>query len=242
MKKYFFVLMVASLPLFLQAQSKNVVNSQRVFPKISATAAFEKALAAHAKKYHASGTFKWRVYKIVTGPDAGGYHIIEGPGTWDEFDKRGNLGNEHMADWANNISTLLTEKFEDSYGVFREDLSSTALTNYSDKIAITHTYYKPGYSAELESALKSLKSAWEDGKQSIAVYEMSSSGQNGFNVVTRYADGLKERDPQYRASMKSRYEKINGTGSWNTYQDMLKKSVDHSWGEILEFQPALSAN
>lgn len=242
MKKLCFFFLVFSMPFMSNAQSKNVVNSQRVFPKINSTAAFEKALAAHAKKYHASGTFKWRVYKIVTGPDAGGYHIIEGPGTWDEFDKRGNLGKDHMADWANSISTLLTEKFEDSYGVFRDDLSSTALTNYSNKIAITHTYYKPGYSAELESALKTLKSSWEDGKQSIAVYEISSSGQNGFNVVTRYADGLKERDPQYRASMKSRYEKLNGAGSWSNYQDMLKKCVDHSWSEILEFQPELSSN
>lgn len=229
------------LPFMLLAQSKNVVNSRRVFPKINSIPAFEKALTAHVMKYHSNGTFKWRVYKISTGPDAGGYHIIEGPGTWDEFDKRGNLGKMHMEDWVTNVSTLLTEKFQNGYGVFRDDLSSTALTNYSNKIAVTHTFYKPGYAAEYESGLKSLKTSWEEGKQNIAVYEISSSGQAGFNIVVRYADGLKERDPQYRASMKSRYEKLNGTGSWNNFQDMLKKCVDHSWGEILEFRADLSA-
>ena len=240
MKHVLFFIIVFCLPFISMAQSKNVVNSQRVFPKISSTAAFEKALASHAKKYHSNGTFKWRVYAITTGPDAGGYHIIEGPGTWDEFDKRGDLGKEHTADWATSISSLLTEKNENAYGVFRDDLSTAALTNYSNKIAITHTFYKPGYATDYENALKSLKTSWEDGKQSIAVYEVSSSGQPGYNVVARYADGLKERDPQYRASMKSRYEKLNGTGSWNNYQDMLKKCVDHSWGEILEFRADLS--
>ena len=241
MKKTSIFFIVFCLPFMSISQSKNVVNSQRVFPKISATTAFEKALSAHAKKYHASGTFKWRVYEIATGPDAGGFHIIEGPGTWDEFDKRGNLGKEHMADWATNVSVLLTEKFEDAYVVYREDLSSTALTNYSNKIAITHTFFKPGYASEMESALKTLKTSWEEGKQNVAVYEISSSGQAGFNIVTRYADGLKERDPQYRLSMKSRYEKLNGAGSWGNYQDMLKKYVDHSWSEILEFRADLSS-
>jgi len=223
------------------AQSKNVVNSQRVFPKINSVTAFEKALASHTKKYHASGTFKWRIYVIATGPDAGGYHIVEGPGTWDEFDKRGDLGKEHMTDWATNISPLLTDRQEEAYGVFREDLSSTPLTNYSNKVAITHTYFKPGYASEMESTIKSLKTSWEEGKQNVAVYEISSSGQGGFNIVVRYADGLKERDPGYRTSMKSRYEKLNGAGSWNSYQDMLKKCVDHSWGEILEFRADLSS-
>ncbi|OIR12188.1 hypothetical protein GALL_64400 [mine drainage metagenome] len=241
MKKVTIFFVVFCLPFMVMAQSKNVMNSQRVFPKIGSTAAFEKALAAHSLKYHSSGNFKWRVYEITTGPDAGGYQILEGPCTWDEFDKRGDLGKEHMMNWATTVTPLLTEKYEDSYVTYRDDLSSTGVTNYSNKIAISHVFNKPGYYGEMEAAIKSLKSSWEDGKQNIAVYDISSSGEPGFVIVNRYADGLKERDAMYRSSMKSRYEKQNGAGSWSNYQDMLKKCIDHSWSEILEYRADLSA-
>jgi len=35
---------------------------------------FEKALAAHAQKYH-RGTAHWRVFIIQSGSDIGSYHI-----------------------------------------------------------------------------------------------------------------------------------------------------------------------
>lgn len=240
MKKIIFLLLVC-IPFVLIAQTNNVVNATRIFPKATMVAAFEKALAAHVNKYHSSGKWKWRVYDIETGPDVNGYHIIEGPNSWEDFDKRGDLGKEHMDDWQTNVLPTLSEKNEEFYVVYREDLSSTAIANYADKIAINHVFYKPGYSGELEEVLKTLKPAWEAGNQNIAVYELSSSGEAGFNIVTRYKDGLKERDPSFRTSMKIRYEKINGVGAWQNYQDQIKKCVDHSWSELLEFRADLSA-
>ena len=74
---------------------------------------FEKALTAHAQKYH-TGDWKWRVYEIQSGPDAGGYHIVEGPNSWDEIDKRGNLGSDHNNDWNKNVAIYLTD-FQNSF-------------------------------------------------------------------------------------------------------------------------------
>ena len=79
------------VPLYGMAQEKNVVNSQGVFPKVDKIAEFEKALTAHAQKYH-TGDWKWRVFDIQSGPDFGGYHITEGPATWEQIDARGDLG------------------------------------------------------------------------------------------------------------------------------------------------------
>ena len=73
MRKIFLLCML--VPLFGISQNQTVVNSSRYFPKVDKVQEFEKALTAHIQKYH-SGDWKWRVYEIQTGPDAGGYHIV----------------------------------------------------------------------------------------------------------------------------------------------------------------------
>ena len=69
MKKIFFLVML--VPLFGLSQ-KNVMSSFRAFPKVDKVLEFEKAVAAHAQKYH-TGDWKWRVWVIQSGPDANGY-------------------------------------------------------------------------------------------------------------------------------------------------------------------------
>src|SRR5882757_193889 len=91
------------IPLIGISQAKNVITSTRVFPKSEKIAEFEKALAAHAQKFH-TGDWKWRVWSIESGPDAGGYMMTEGPNSWEQLDGRGDLSSEHMDDWNRNIS------------------------------------------------------------------------------------------------------------------------------------------
>src|SRR6476620_7268957 len=105
MRKLFIVILL--IPVLGIGQAKNVVNSTRVFPKIDKVAEFEKALTAHAQKYH-TGDWKWRVAEIQSGPDAGGYSIVEGPLNWDQIDKRGTLGAEHQNDWNKMVAPTLT--------------------------------------------------------------------------------------------------------------------------------------
>jgi hypothetical protein len=229
-----------ALPFIAFAQEKTVVSVNRVFPKQDKVQMFEKALGAHAQKYH-KGDFAWRVYTIESGPDAGGYHITEGPSSWDAIDKRGDLGAEHTADWDKNIAPLLTERGSISYSVYRADLSSVDLTAYSDKIAITHVYSKPGYSGDLEDIIKKLKKTWDASSQTIAVYESSSSGEPQMALVTRYKNGLKERERGFRAPMKERYESANGSGSWDNYNQLIRAAVDHSWSELLFLKKDLSS-
>lgn len=154
MKRLIFA--IIALPFFSFAQEKNVISVNRVFAKGDKTAAFEKALTAHAQKYH-TGTWKWRIFTVESGPDAGAYHITEGPMSWEDMDTRGDLGKVHMADWNVNIAPLLLDKGSISYAVYRPELSSVALTDYSDKIAITRVFPKPGYLEEVEELVKTLK-------------------------------------------------------------------------------------
>src|SRR5687768_17933669 len=137
------LLLCMLVPLLGTSQTKNIVSAFRVFPKVEKSLEFEKAFTAHAQKYH-TGNWKWRVFEIQTGPDAGGFHIVEGPLSWDQFDSRGNLGTEHMADWNKNVAPYTEGQGTQAYSTFNAELSTVQLTDYSDKIIIMHAYPKPG--------------------------------------------------------------------------------------------------
>ena len=239
MRKAFCVLLL--LPFLAAAQDKNVISYNRVFPKLDKVQQFEKALTAHAQKFH-KGDVKWRVASIESGPDAGGYLVIEGPTSWETMDKRGNLGTEHTNDWERNVMPLLVDKFQSGYMVYRPDLSTVQLTQFSDKTVINHVFYKPGYLEESETMLKNFKKAWETGEQTIAVYEASASGAPQFVIVTRYKEGLKERTTGFLKPMKERYESANGSGSWSNYQTFLRNAIEHSWSEMTFHRKDLSSN
>jgi len=221
------------LPLAGAGQMKNVLTAERYFPKMDKTAEFEKALMNHAQKYH-KGDWKWRVLEIQSGPDAGGYQVNEGPNSWDQIDKRGDLGAEHMADWNKNVAPFLTDRYSSMFVEFQEEMSTVQLTDYSDKVAITHVFPKPGMSDKIEEQLKMIKKAWMAGNQTVAVYLSSSSGPVQYVLVTRYKQGLKEREKGFRKPFKERYEAENGAGSYeSSYLMALREEVDHAWSEIL---------
>lgn len=234
------ILVLLALPFFSLAQDKNVVSASRYFPKADKVQQFEKALGAHAQKYH-KGDVKWRVFSIETGPDAGGYHVVEGPTTWDGVDNRGDLGTAHMNDWSTTVQPLLTDRGSHAYSVFRADLSTVQLGDYSDKIAINHIFPKPGYGADIEDGIKKLKKAWEAGGSTVAVYESSSSGPPQFAIVTRYKQGLKERNVGFRTPMKERFIKANGDKSWDEFTQMQRTAIDNSWSELLFYNAKLSS-
>lgn len=238
MRKLFLVLL--ALPLFSLAQDKHVISVSRYFPKMDKVQQFEKALAAHAQMYH-KGDVHWRVSSIESGPDAGGYHVVEGPTTWDATDTRGDLGKAHMEHWTNTIQNLLTERGTTGYYVFRPELSTIQVTDYSDKSALNRVFPKPGYNAEVEEGIKKLKKAWEAGNSTVAVYESSSSGPAQFVIVTRYKQGLKERNVGFRTPMKDRFIKANGDKSWDEFTQMQRNAINNSWGEMLFYRKELSS-
>lgn len=238
MRKIFLLLMLA--PLFAIGQNQTVVSASRYFTKPDKVLEFEKALLAHIQKYH-SGDWKWRVYEIQTGPDAGGYHIVEGPKSWDEFDKRGNLGADHLNDWNKNVAIYLSDKFSSGYSEFREDLSTAQLLAFTDKIIITHVFPKTGMGGMIESDIKKLKKGWNAGNQTVAVYQSVASGPGQYALVSRLKDGLKELQAGYRKPMRERYDAANGEGTYDIFLNHINKTSKETWSEILVFRPDLSS-
>ncbi len=235
-----FFLGIMLIPFLGISQTKNVISTHRVFPKMDKTAEFEKALAAHAQKYH-TGDAHWRVFAIQSGPDFGGYHITEGPTSWAGEDARGDLGAEHMMDWNKNIAVHLTDRQSGGYSVYQDSLSTVALGDFSDKINIAHIYPKVAQGDNVVKIIKKLKKTWEASGVTVAVYSSSSSGPFQYTLVTRYKQGLKERAAGFRKPFKEVYESVNGEGSHAQYLKDVAEYINESWSELLFLRKELSS-
>ncbi len=234
------ILFLILIPFFGVSQTKNVVSTDRIFSKADKNAEFEKALTAHSLKYH-TGNWKWRVFEIQSGPDAGGYHITEGPNSWETIDGRGIISKEHMADWDKMVAPLLSEKGSSAFATFNEELSTVQITDYAEKIIINHIFLKPGMVDKYKEELKKSKAAWNAGNESVAVYEAFASGSPQIIIVTRLKNGLKELDKGYRKPFKERYEMANGAGSWDGFLKIFAECVEKRWSEMLKFRADLSS-
>ena len=239
-KTKMFFLLCMLIPFAGISQTKNLISTHRVFPKVDKVLEFEKALANHAQKYH-SGTAFWRVFAIQSGPDAGGFHISEGPTSWEGEDVRGDLGADHKLDWNKSVAIYLTDRQSSGYSVYIDSLSTVALGDFSDKINISHVYPKIGQNDNVENMIKRLRKTWMASGVSVAVYAASSSGESQYTLVTRYKQGLKERAPGFRKPFKERFEAVNGESSLAQYSKDAAEFIDKSWSELLFLRADLSS-
>ncbi len=238
MRKLFFLLMLT--PLLSFSQTKTVLNASRYFCKPDKAQAFEKAVGAHAQKYH-TGDWHWRVWSIETGPDAGGYMITEGPSDWATIDGRGDISTEHMTDWNTNVAPLITNQYSSSYFEFETDLATVQLTDYADKIIINHMTPKPGKVVAVNELIKKMKKVWQASDESVAVYSLTASGDPGFITVTRLKNGLKELAKGYRKPIVERYNEVYGAGAWDMYLKDYADAVEKRWSELMVYKPKLSS-
>ena len=238
MKIIFLLLLL--IPAIGISQAKNVISTNRVFPKVDKQLEFEKALATHSQKFH-TGDTKWRVFQIESGPDAGGYHIVEGPKTWESEDKRGDINEAHNNDWHKSVTIYLTDKSSHGYSVYIDSLSTVAVGDYSDKVQVTHVYPKLGSSYRVATLIKNLKAAWAADGSTVAVFESNGSGEAQFAIARRYKQGLKEKEAGFRKPLAETYEKINGKGSWAIYGDIAKEHINDQWSELLFYRADLSS-
>ena len=235
-----FFLLCMLIPFAGMSQTKNLISTQRVFPKMDKVLEFEKAIAAHAQKYHTGNAF-WRVFAIQSGPDAGGFHITEGPTSWEAEDARGDLGADHKLDWNKNVAIYLTDRQSVGYSVYIDSLSTVALGDFSDKINISHVYPKIGQGDNVVNMIKKLKKTWTSIGVTVAVYSASSSGPAQYTLVTRYKQGLKEREPGFRKPFKDAYEAANGVGTYAQYLKNAAEYIQENWSELLFMRSDLSS-
>jgi hypothetical protein len=71
--------------------------------------------------------------------------VVEGPKSWDEFDKRGNLGDEHTKDWNKNVAPYMSDKYSSVYSEYMEDLSTVPLASFTHKLLSHMCFPNPVY-------------------------------------------------------------------------------------------------
>jgi len=107
MKRLFLLLLIAS-PWLVSAQDALVFESNTLTAMPSQVLRFEAAVAAHNKKYHATGPHGVRVYEIINGKNSGKYQWVMGPGHWSDLDTRPADADNHSVDWASNVLPNVT--------------------------------------------------------------------------------------------------------------------------------------
>ena len=241
MRKLFFLLLFLPLIGIGQPTAKNVLSSTRYFSKNDKAVEFDKALANHAQTYH-MGDFHWRVWSVTSGPDAGAYMVSEGPSDWTTLDGRGDINPAHKADWEKNVLPLVATTGARMYLTFQPDMSTVQLTDYADKIMITHMTAKPGKLPAVTDLIKKMKKVWEAGKESVAVYSVTASGEPGYVLVNRLREGLKELADGFRKPMSERFNDAYGAGMWESfYLKDYAEAVQTRWSELLVYKPELSS-
>ena len=112
---------------------------------------------------------------------------------------------------------------------------------YLPKIEISHWYPKLGWGNKARETISEMKKAWQAGGQTVAVYQANASGPAQYILVTRYKQGLKEKNAGFRKPFKESYEETNGEGSYNQYLEDASEYIKESWSELLFLQKDLSS-
>jgi hypothetical protein len=238
MKKLIFLLLF--IPVIGFSQSAKVITSWRVFPTPGKTLEFKKALQAHMAKYHTTDR-KWRIFEIMSGPDAGAFHFTEGPMSWDDMDKQAANTDAHTTDWDKTVEVFVSKTTNTGYSVYSENLSTAAQGDITKDIILTHMYVNPGMVGSATALVEKMKKAWVLGNESIAVYNTSASGEPQMVISRRLKTGLKEMDPSFMKSMPDRYREANGPNSWAEYSEEYAKAFSSRWSEHLQLRTDLSS-
>jgi hypothetical protein len=239
MKKLLLSLML--LPLLSLVQAQNVISTFRVFPAAGKSLEFKKALIAHVAKFHTTER-KWRIFEVTSGPDAGAFHFVEAPSTWDAIEKAPQNTDAHTTDWDKTVEIFVEKTTNVGYSVYQEDRSTGKLTDYANNIILTHMYPAPGMTGKAWSLIEKMKKVWELGNESIAVFNIANSGEPQIVTSRRLKNGLKELDPGGTTKdMPTRYREANGPDSFASYMEDYGEAFERRWSEMLTFRADLSS-
>jgi hypothetical protein len=195
----------------------SMVETMYLLPKRGMEDKFEAAVKAHDAKFHPAGPFVAGLRKVEYGDKAGWYIFVYGPTTYDNLDNRPGKANGHDADWSATVDPLV-----ETYG-------STSLWNLNKNLSFgfdilqNSKYYelwmvnlKKGQYYRFKALSEKLRKTYESlGKGSFVVLENPLHSSNGADIALIWSfNTYKEwdEDPGTRAA----YEKLYGTGSWQS--------------------------
>lgn len=223
-----------------QAQDKATLSSYRVLPKPGKDAALKKAITDHAAKYH-TGNWKWRVFSVLSGPDAGAYMINEGPNSWTVLEGRKDISDAHTRDYESNVLPLVERQVPDSYLIYQRELSSDSAVGPLKKALLRHFYFKPGKGTRLFDYLKTWKKVWEKLGLRVTVWSSFFSGAPRYVVASRLPQGWVDLERPVGKEMRESFDESAGVGAYARFLEDLDRYVDRIDEEMIELLPELSS-
>jgi hypothetical protein len=220
---------------------KETVSTFKIFPKPGQEAAFKAALASHVQKFH-TGSWRWRVNEVQSGPDQGSYMIVEGPNSWTDLDGRGDLSAEHMKDFDTNLlaTSDATKNGSEMYMTYNTEVSTVSAGAFSEKTLVRHLYVKPGRLPRVMESLKTWKKTWEKRGMNVGVWTSFFSGETQLVLAIRLKNGWKDLDTDMLNAAKA-FEEIAGPKAYETAMEEIAQTVERSVDEMIEFKAELSS-
>ena len=224
----------------LQAQDRATITTYRVMPKVGKDAALKKAITDHVTKYH-TGNWRWRVFRVLSGPDEGGYQINEGPNSWTTLEGRKDISDEHQRDYETTVLPLVERSTPEMYLVYQRELSSDSLVGPLKKALLRRFYLKPGKAGRLINHVRTWKKVWEKLGMKVLVFQPFYSGEPQLIVGARLLNGWVDLEQPMGKRMSDTFDEIAGSGAFVRYVEDLDKYVDHIVDEMIELLPEASS-
>ena len=154
MKRLILLALAICSTAIAQTTTDNVYTFTRYLAKPGQEEALKAAFFAHAAKYH-SGTNKWSLSVIDSGPDTGMFQVKEGPSNFNTLEDRGDLSIEHHNDYVTNINPFVQTMSGAVYEIRDEELSTAYDSKVIIKKFLVQRYVlKPGHMAALYEKIK----------------------------------------------------------------------------------------
>jgi hypothetical protein len=242
--------MVAALAS--NAQKTDLLTVNTVKPKLGQKMAFEAAYKAHTAKFHKT-TDNVNVYEIMSGPNAGSYHIAMSGRSYADFDKERPDAAAHSLDLDKTFFPYFEKTSNASYRYY--DSLSLRPDPKAEKFVVTVRYMKQGvsmadYRKESSRSVKVLKllkgGFWEN--LSNAYYEQIWAGTSPVQITIRaLKDGFKSLETDYYGaaptgvpSFRDEYAKMFGHNDWDTRVKLLDTATERTEVYIMRLRKDLS--
>jgi hypothetical protein len=251
MKKICLLLFMV-LSMAANAQKKDLSTVNTVKPKSGQKMAFEAAYKTHVAKFHKAGD-NINVYEILSGANAGYYHLVEGSKSYADFDKERPDGSAHRLDLDKTFFPLLENTINATYRYI--DSLSLRGDVVADKFVVTVRHLNSSldfneYRKELARSANVNKNQkggfWEN--LSYGVWEQLWDGSNQVTVSIRsLKDGFKSLETDYYGAtpagtpnFRDLYSKMYGNTAWDDRVKLMDKAVDKTEVYLMKYRPDLS--
>lgn len=219
MKRLFTVALLFATTICF-SQGKTLYQVYFVKPKNGQAGAWESVWKTHVGKFHSTQD-KVNVYEVVSGPNAGTYHIVHGPSSYADMDKDRTDRAAHDMDLEKTVSGKEEMGMGPLIMGFRDSLSFNPSIQ-AEKFVATITHVKPNKLSDYLQEVKrgTVANVKRNAPFGVATYVQHFAGSDPVVVTIRtLKDGWKELETNYFNrpvnEMRDTYVKEFGQELWD---------------------------